>query len=355
MRAPLLVPGIVALVVALWSGLVRLGWALPIGRPEWILLHGPLMVSGFLGTVIALERAVGVGRRPGYAVPGLIGFGALATLLAPAARIGPVALTLGSAGLVALMAVGASRRWDRAGVLLVIASVAWVGGNVQWLAGRPVPMFVAWWLAFPVVTIAAERLELTRFQRIPRTAHRVFDALVAAVLLATVATGPWPSAAFRVLGGTYLALALWLLRFDIARVGLRQTGLPRFVAACLMSGYAWLAAAGLGAALRGNPLAGPLYDALLHAIFVGFVFSMIFGHAPIIFPAVLGLPIRFRSVAWVPLALLHASLLVRVIGDLTGHFALRRWGAAANALVIVAYFGLTLGSLRRGENGSPSA
>ena len=39
-----------------------MGWA----WPEWISLHGPLMVGGFLGTLIALERAVGLEKKWGY-------------------------------------------------------------------------------------------------------------------------------------------------------------------------------------------------------------------------------------------------------------------------------------------------
>jgi hypothetical protein len=35
-------------------------------------------------------------------------------------------------------------------------------------------------------------------------------------------------------------------------------------------------------------LAGPYYGAMLHTVFVGLVFAMIFAHAPIILPAMLG-------------------------------------------------------------------
>jgi len=51
-----------------------------------------------------------------------------------------------------------------------------------------------------------------------------------------------------------LALTLWLLRFDIARITIHKIGLPRFAAACLFSGYAWLAVRGLlGATENGEP------------------------------------------------------------------------------------------------------
>ena len=40
------------------------------------------------------------------------------------------------------------------------------------------------------------------------------------------------------------ALAAWLLRYDIARRNARQSGLTRYIALCLLSGYLWLALAG---------------------------------------------------------------------------------------------------------------
>jgi hypothetical protein len=62
------------------------------------------------------------------------------------------------------------------------------------------------------------------------------------------------------------------------------------MAVCLIAGYVWLAVGGilwlLFAQLFG---AGPRYDAMLHSIFLGFVFSMIFAHAPIILPTITGL------------------------------------------------------------------
>ena len=44
----------------------------------------------------------------------------------------------------------------------------------------------------------------------------------------------------RLSGVGMIALAAWLLRYDIALMTIRRSGLPRFVAACLLSGYAWL-------------------------------------------------------------------------------------------------------------------
>jgi hypothetical protein len=134
-------------------------------------------------------------------------------------------------------------------------------------------------------------------------------------------------------------LALWLFAFDLARVTVRQSKLPRFVAVCLLAGYFWLAAGGALIALS------VAYDAALHAIFVGFVFSMVFGHAPVILPAVLRVSFPYHPVLYLPLALLHASLAVRVaVSTQPG-----AWGnAAAIALFILLAAALTLARRKPG-------
>ena len=45
------------MLVGTWGALLRLSWDLPQLSLEghWITQHGPLMVSGFLGTLIGVE------------------------------------------------------------------------------------------------------------------------------------------------------------------------------------------------------------------------------------------------------------------------------------------------------------
>jgi hypothetical protein len=78
-----------------------------------------------------------------------------------------------------------------------------------------------------------------------------------------------------------------------------------------------------------------MYDAILHAVFIGLVLSMIFGHAPIILPAVVGGPLRFTGWQYVPLMGLHASVALRLVGDLAAEWGrLPSWGGMCNALAI---------------------
>jgi hypothetical protein len=143
-----------------------------------------------------------------------------------------------------------------------------------------------------------------------------------------------------------VAMALWLLRFDIARYTIRKTGLTRFIAWCLLVGYSWLGVGGLLALVFGGVTAGFRYDAIHHAVFVGFVISMIFGHAPLIFPAVTGRPLPFRPIFYTHLSLLQLSLLLRVGGDLMPWLAGRQWGGLLNAAAIVLFIANTVWAMR---------
>ena len=196
-------------------------------------------------------------------------------------------------------------------------------------------------MSFLVLTIAGERLELTRFLPPQPLAQRIFITVLAVIVVASglipfgVAIGP------QLLAGGWLVLAFWLIRFDIARRTVKQTGLTRFVAVCLLLGYGWLAVGGLlglaGAFANGHPWR----DSALHAIFLGFVFSMVIGHAPIIFPAVMRVKIPYHPFFYLPLAALQLSLVLRVVGDIDAWWGLRQLGSALNALSL-ALFILTL-------------
>jgi hypothetical protein len=109
----------------------------------------------------------------------------------------------------------------------------------------------------------------------------------------------------------------------------------------------WLAVAGLLLLTMTVTSPGTSYDATLHSIFVGFVVSMIFGHAPIVFPAILGMPLQYRPIFYFHLVVLHVSIASRVVGDLVEEFGrLRAWGALGNAAAIVLFFVTTVGSQR---------
>lgn len=348
-RLPLLVLGFVALFVGLGAGLARLGWPMPDEAAGAAALHGPLMICGFFGVVIALERAVAIGRLWAYAGPLLAGIGSVIALHGSA----PVApwLYLAGSGVLLAASLDVLRR-QREGFMLVITLAAgcWTVGTALWALGAQVYQVVGWWVAFLVLTIAGERLELSRFMPPSKHAARVFAAIVALVLLSLLAW-PW-AAAPHLFGAALVALAAWLLKQDIARRTVRQRGLTRFIAVCLLSGYFWLAVGGLVITVAGLAPGSPAYDAALHALLLGFVFAMVFGHAPIIFPAVLRVSVPYTPWFYAPLALLHVSLALRLAGDASASFGLTRWGALLSAVALVAFVVNTAAAVLRGQAGA---
>lgn len=352
-RVPLLMLGFVALLLGAAAGLVRLAWPMPALAVAAVGLHGPLMVSGFFGVVIALERAVAIGRLWAYLGPLAAGLGTLAALA------GFLPWAAGCYLLAALVLLLASldvlRRQPALFTLtLVLGAASWTVGSVLWASGMALAQVVPWWLAFLVLTIAGERLELSRFMPPSALASGVFAGLLGAIVLGLLAARTsWGST---VLAAALLGLSIWLVKQDIARRTVRTQGLTRFVAVCLLSGYLWLAV-GAGVLLwAGGLLPGSAsYDAALHAILLGFVFAMVFGHAPIIFPAVLRVPVPYHAWFYGPLALLHASLLVRLGGDASGQFALTRLGGALNALALMAFIVSTASAVLLAKRKPPGA
>jgi hypothetical protein len=334
---PLLALGAVALLAGIWGGLLRLGVPLPVPSSVVVSGHGMLMICGFLGTLIGVERAVALERRWAYGAPLLTGLGSVAMLLGASATWGVGAIVCGSAILVVASIAVVVRQPASFTVTMAAGAAAWALGNGLWWMGRPIYGLVWWWVGFLLLTIAGERLELSRLTHRPKWAIPAFVGACASFVLGIAAAERWHEAGTRIAGAGMIAVALWLGLYDVARRTVCQRGLPRYVAVCLLSGYAWLLVSGVALIAYGPVAAGPRYDAALHAFFVGFVFSMIFGHGPIILPAVLRVSIRYRPFLYLPLALLHLSLIARMVGDLSALAHARLWGGALNAVAIVGF------------------
>ncbi len=351
MRRPLLLIAVLALIGGLWAGLARLGWRLPAVAIFQPALHGPLMISGFLGALITLERAVALSQGHGravYAAPAGAALGAVA-LLAPLPAGATRALgLLGPLGLAALFVLIVRRQPNLEHGIMGLGALLWLAGNGLWLGGAALYQVVPWWAGFLVLTVAGERLELARILLRRRGARALFLLAVAVFVAGLVLSVPAFAAGMRLAGAGLLALGLWLLRYDLARRTIRQRGLTRYIAACLLPGYAWLGVAGaLWLVYGGRVSAGPAYDALVHAVFLGFIFSMIFGHAPIILPAVLGRPLAYSPLFYGHLALLHLSLVLRLAGDLAPWFPARQWGGLLNEVAVLLFLAVMVGHIRR--------
>ncbi len=342
-RALLVLLGFMA-VCAVLAGLVRLGFDIPFAARE-APAHGPLMVLGVFLGVIALERAVALGQGWGYLAPALAVAGAAADL----AGLSGVSGWLFVAGTLGLAAVDVAivRRQSAAHTwLMLLGAVVLVAGATAWARDAAIASVVPAWMAFFVLTIVAERLELSRLVRTPRWATAALVVIALALGGAAVTALAQVGGATRVFGIALFGSGAWMVAFDAARHTVRQPGLPRFAASGVLAGAAWLLVAGLDLALAGLSPAGPRYDAALHAVFIGFVLSLVFAHAPIILPAVARIRVDFRLWLYAPLALLHATLVLRLLGDALGSAWLWQAGGMGNALSLVA-FAIAVAAARR--------
>lgn len=338
----LIVPAGLALLAGLDAALTLAGLPAPVGSARLAVLHGPLMVLGFLGTVISLERAVALRTAWALLSPALLGAGALALVLLPTPLLGRLLLVQG----MLLLVVVYLALWRRNHDLLVgvqALGAVLAAAAAMLLTRLEVSAVVPLLVGFVVLTIGAERVELARLA-MPAGAGTTLTALATALTGAAVAALLWPVQGGRLLGATLLVLTLWLVRHDVARRLVRSTGLPRFAAAALLLGYAWLAVAAVGLLLVGSPSTSAAgYDVVVHATFLGFAMSMILAHAPVILPAVLRVRLPYRPLMWAPLVLLHVTLLARVLTVAT---ATAGWQAAlvGNVATLLLFVAVAVGT-----------
>lgn len=347
-RLALLLPCGVALLLGLDAGLLLLGLPAPLTLERLPDVHGMLMTVGFVGALIALERAVARGGGLAYAGPVGMALGALLTLSPAPVWVGGVVMLVGTLVLLFTYRPLWRRNHDPAVAIQALGAFLVVGACALWVRGVDMPNVVPWLTGFFVLTIAGERLELARvgqlFTPAPvRRRHETQALVLAASLVGVVALGTvWPAYGWPLFGALLIVTAVLFGLRDVARHTIRSEGLARFSAAGLLTAYAWLVVAG---ALWLRPATSGLrYDAVLHATFLGFVMSMVLAHAPVILPAVIRRPLPYGPAFWGVFALLQGSLLLRVTADLVGVESVRTVAGVLNILALLALVATAVGS-----------
>ncbi len=337
-RFPVLILGMLSLITGVLAGLGRLGLSVPEFSLNQAAYHGILMVPAFFGTVIGLERAVAIGQRWAYAAPLFTGLGGGALLIGLSPAIGIMLILAGNiiflmASFKVLSLQYAIHNW-----ILLIGAISLLTGNFLLLDSLSIHLALYWWMTFLLLTIAGERLELSRLVLRDTGRRRLLAWLslvpVAGALLYTL---------LEIKAGVYVfslgmaCIAIWLVLFDIARRTVRMQGLTRFTAICMLAGYAWLLISAMLLSGHEFGIANFTRDAALHSFFLGFVFSMVLGHALIIFPAVTELDIPYSPAFYMAFILLQLSLLLRVIAGLANAPAVTSQAGLLNALALVLF------------------
>ena len=347
-----MLPAGLALLAGLDAGLLLLGLPAPVTTERLPDVHGMLLVLGFVGTLISLERATAWARPLGFVAPALLGVGGILLVTTPVPlMVAKIVLAAGAASFLLLYVPLWRRQYDAALLTQLLAAGLALAGAVIWIGQDTMTRIIPWLIGFLVLTIAAERVELARITMGPQAGIRLLLhgwGVTGALIVGLV----FPDAGAILLGITLLSLTGWLIVHDVARRTIRASGVTRYMAACILAGYVWLAVAG-AVLLLGYPTAQPAYDAVIHAIFLGYTFSMIMAHATTILPAVLHIPLPYRPAFWAPIALLQVALVVRVwVGDGLGMPLAWQVGgvlgvAALLLFVLTAVTSAVLGAPRR--------
>jgi hypothetical protein len=343
---PLLMVAIFTLISGVWGGLLRIGWDLPFIKSQIISFHGPLMVCGFLGTLICLERAVAINKPWAYISPILTALGSLNLLLFDNFQLSQYLIISGSLLLFGIFLFIIRLEKTINIFVMLLGVLFWITGNFLWLLGYSISEIVFWWMAFLLFTITGERLELSRLGNLSSKSKKLFVLCSLISIIGLLTTIAYLDIGIRIFGLGILAFTFWLTKFDIARRTIKNKGLTRFIAICLLSGYFWLGVNGLIAVYSGASFIENYYDSFLHSFFLGFIFSMIFGHAPVIFPAVLKVQMNYSSRFYIHLLLLHLSLFLRVLAGLFGLAYLLKISTMLNALVLLFFIVNTITSIK---------
>jgi hypothetical protein len=337
----------IALLAGLDAALILLGVPAPVRLDRLPDVHGMLMVLGFVGTLVAVERAVALRHPLGLAAPALLGSGTL-VLLSPAPLVaGQSVQAAGAAALVAVYVPLWRRQRDDAVLVQALGAVLALGAAILWLGGVTIPLLLPWLVGFVVLTIGGERLELARLAMGP-TAGRTLVLLSCGLLGGVVAALLWPTPGTYLFAFALLGLGGWLALHHVARRTIRTSGLTRYIAGCMLAAYCWLGVAAATWLIGGPATDGGRYDAVVHAVFLGFAVSMIMGHAPVILPAVLRRALPYHAALAGPVVLLHGSLILRLwLGDALGNRAAWVTGGILNILALVGFIAIAVWSATR--------
>ena len=330
---PFIAPWILlSLIAGILGGLTRIGWQIPAANLAG--LHGLIMVGGFLGTVISFEKTLPLKHKAWLIVPLISGLSVLFMVT------GNYVLALYLQLIASLGLVIAMFRWliqtkDSFYRIMIIGSLAWMVGISGLIAGRAIPSMLPWFMAFILFIIIGERLELTRFLPSSRFKKSLLYFMLTLYLAGIFI--PYHLGGRHMLGISLAGISSWLLFNDLIKISIKKTGQHQYIAILLLAGYVWLLLTGI--ILIVYPSLGYMYDALVHSFFLGFAFSMIFAHGPIIVPGIIKKNYHlFSQSLYIWVIGFQLTLAIRLIGDIMSKDVLRMGGGIGNAIFIILFF-----------------
>jgi hypothetical protein len=331
-RLTFLLLAILCLAAGLLSGLSRIGWNL--GNIPGTSSHGALMVGGFLGTLISLEKIIPLKKKWLYLIPG-INASTIVLFLIDENQLATAILTVTSLSLSIVFGFYFLRHRSIVYLMMLTGATCWLIGNIFLFTDSFYPLAFPWWVAYILLIIVAERIELIKLLPVSSNQKASLAAFLVAFIVGILFSfHGWGSV---LCGSSLMLISIWLLRHDVISLNMKKTKLPKFVATALLIGYVALFLTGFFfISLSDQWLT---YDAIVHTFFIGFTFSMIFAHGPIILPGVLGISkTPFSRILYLWLFILSVSWLLRTFADVVIDLEIRKFSGLLSAAAIVGYF-----------------
>lgn len=324
----------ISLLTGIFTGWFRIGWNLPITLPAGE--HGALMVGSFIGTLICLERSVSYPNKIALLVP-IINSLSIIFFLLNMPKIAYIFLLLGSAGLTTIYYFLYAKHKGIHILIMLSGALCYLIGNAILVNTSFYPASVMWWIAFLFLTITGERLELSRFVINKNVFAKQLVLLILLGVFVIAIMLPFHSIGGYTAAISLIGTAIWLFKYDMAKHSLKKPGQSFYSGLLLITGYFWLMVTGLFFAI--GSYYGSFYDTSIHSFFLGFVFLMIFAHAPVILPAVLKLSIKpFGKTLYIWYVFLNLSLVFRILCVIPEFAPLKAWAGMLNGLAILGFF-----------------
>lgn len=330
-------------LLGLLTGIIG-GW-IRLGYMDWHIAgaasnHGVLMVGGFLGTLISLERAMVMKNKFWLLVPFISGLSIPVLLWLGWPTLGVVLLLTASSGLMAIMYLQTIKHPVLYQFIMSVGAASYFIGNFMLLNTGLVAAAVPWWMGFLLLTIVGERLELSKFLPTPKWAKNGLALILGFFILGIWL--PFHGSGSSLMGLSVLLVSVWLLYFDMAKIASKKPDQFKYIGVGLRVGYLWLFLNGVILIFyTHHPL---YYDLFLHTFFLGFTFSMIWAHAPIILPMVLNIKEKlYHPILWLGWSIFQLSLIGRIVGSMMKTSDFRSAFGFINGWSILTMFALMAG------------
>jgi hypothetical protein len=307
-------------------------------------LHPILMVFGFLACIVMAERVAGISvipdlkqsRLPLAMVP-LLSLGVVSELAGY--TIGPRWLNYaGGAFLLAsclaftfvLFRLAIKTGTKLPFYFMIISAVSLSVSAILSTLILPVGNFpfIMLLLSFPIIFILGERVELTRFTSTPSSTKRFkISFILASASVAMFTLSSALDSFFRLqttlvsIGSLFLLGTLSLVLFaenqNFRLLSKSKEALQRYVLNHTRVAYSWgIFGLILGEIYFLSSMRIDLYDPFIHSLAIGFIGTMLLAHGPVILPTILGRKLDTTKVSLLPLQVLTAGNLLRIVGDL---------------------------------------